>query len=162
MCQTSLYRQNPSDIDCQVGLKPQKQPLYTQVVRISIKTCDMTTAALSISKKVVAWLWKRKPKGKLGVPFLLIPCKGGAGVGGVLVVSSWKSHPRYWKKCLGITYFCYDLRRTKEVVKSIHISLVVSVQCGEGARGWRGWTGWDHGIEVLRQRGGPWGSGLQQ
>lgn len=39
-----------SDIDCQVDLKPQKEPLYTQVVRISIKTCDMTTAALSISK----------------------------------------------------------------------------------------------------------------
>lgn len=79
------------------------------------------------------------------------------GMGGVLVVSSWKSHPRYWKKCLGITYFCYDLKRTKEVVESIHVSLVVSVQCGEGERGWRGWTGWDHGIVVLRQRGGGMG-----
>lgn len=39
-------------------------------------------------------------------------------------------------------------------MESIHVSLVVSVQCGEGERGWRGWTGWDRGRGVLRQRGG--------
>lgn len=50
MCQTLLNRQAILIIDCQVDVKPQKEPLYTQVVRISIKTCDMTTAALSISK----------------------------------------------------------------------------------------------------------------
>lgn len=45
-----LTDKNSSHMKCKVDLKPQKELLYTQVVHISIKTCDMTIKALSISK----------------------------------------------------------------------------------------------------------------
>lgn len=43
-----LTDKNHSEID--VDVKPQKEALYTQVVHISIKTCDRTTAARASPK----------------------------------------------------------------------------------------------------------------
>lgn len=98
-----LTDKNHSDIDCQVDLKPQKEPLYTQVVRISIKT-DMTTAALSISKMWWRDYGNASQKGSWvhGHSFWF----HARGWGGVLVkISSWSWNPLYWKKCLELHIF---------------------------------------------------------
>ena len=139
MCQTSPNRQKPFGYWLPGGCEAtERTSVHTQVVRISIKTCDMTTAALSISKMWWRDYGNASQKGSLvNSPFLLIPCAEG------LVGSWWRSPawrfetPLLLKEMSWITFFFnHYLRRTKKkVVEAIHVSLVVSVQWrGRGVR----------------------------
>lgn len=152
-----------SDIDCQVDLKPQIDPLYTQVVRISIKTCDMTTAALSISRIWWCYYGNARQKGSwANRRSFWFHARGWGGLGDDLQVTV---KPPLLKEMSWIIHvFITNLRRTKKVVESIHVGLVVSVQCGERGGGEWSRSGWDdkmRGEEECwgRERGvfGVWG-----
>lgn len=133
-----LTDKNHSDIDCQVDVKPQKEPLYTlkwsafQSRHVTWRPqpwaspkCDGVTMETQ-AKMEAGWT---------AHSFWFHARRGWWGLGDDLQLEDLNP-PFIERNVLNYIFFNHYLRRTKKkVVEAIHVSLVVSVQWrGRGVR----------------------------